>query len=572
LWGVPQPFLPTAGKPALTWLYGELVRRRTSVYLVADANSYRRCERWAMETGLPLDRVLNTGAAVGRKDVNFLEALDFIWHAKLKPLAPNTRLFLTDATLIPDPTHWPSLLAPTATSTVHAPASLCELTASGDLAKLGGDVPPMVMTLAGADALAAVDAYLDDPRTGTRYTDLVDFVASRASVRAVGVPKGAGSWRWMKGEVTAGEYLEVWSKFVPGGDVRVGAGTDLRMDAGVVSAKAYARVGLLGNPSDGFFGKTLALLLENFFAETLLVTNPDPYDTSVSIVPNQMCDPLRFASLRMASLACATDGYYGVTRLFLATLRVFWEHCEAEGIKLLRTGFRVVYTTNIPRQVGLAGSSALITSLWKALMQFHGVDSTRIPPAIAANLVLSVERDHLGIAAGYQDRVVQAYGGCVFMDFARPLMETRGYGDYRSIDISLLPPGLWMAYVAQPKESGKVHNDVKARFAAGDEKVTSAMSTFASLAEDGCAALLTKTLSVFAKLMDANFDLRRELYGDAVIGAQNLRLVAIAREHGHCAKFSGSGGCVIGMWRGEGGEDMREARTREMRRVMQREG
>ena len=46
--------------------------------------------------------------------------------------------------------------------------------------------------------------------------------------------------------------------------------------------------------------------------------------------------------------------------------------------------------------------------------------------------------------------------------------------------------------------------------------------------------------------MDLNFDQRRKLYGDACIGADNLRMVSIARAHGAAAKFSGSGGAIVG--------------------------
>lgn len=35
----------------------------------------------------------------------------------------------------------------------------------------------------------------------------------------------------------------------------------------VVEEKCHARVGLLGNPSDGFQGKTVSFLLGNFFAQ-----------------------------------------------------------------------------------------------------------------------------------------------------------------------------------------------------------------------------------------------------------------------------------------------------------------
>lgn len=43
------------------------------------------------------------------------------------------------------------------------------------------------------------------------------------------------------------------------------------------------------------------------------------------------------------------------------------------------------------------------------------------------NLVLSAEEE-LGITAGLQDRVVQVYGGVVYMDFDRDHMQEHGYG------------------------------------------------------------------------------------------------------------------------------------------------
>ena len=34
-----------------------------------------------------------------------------------------------------------------------------------------------------------------------------------------------------------------------------------------INSRVYARIGLLGNPSDGFCGKTISFSLQNFFAE-----------------------------------------------------------------------------------------------------------------------------------------------------------------------------------------------------------------------------------------------------------------------------------------------------------------
>ena len=50
--------------------------------------------------------------------------------------------------------------------------------------------------------------------------------------------------------------------------------------------RAYARVGLMGNPSDGFFGKTLSLSIKNFWAEVTLEESE-----RLTLVPHPLCDP-----------------------------------------------------------------------------------------------------------------------------------------------------------------------------------------------------------------------------------------------------------------------------------------
>ena len=43
----------------------------------------------------------------------------------------------------------------------------------------------------------------------------------------------------------------------------------------IIREKAYPRGGLVGNPSDGYFGKTIALAFTNFHAEVILYESPD---------------------------------------------------------------------------------------------------------------------------------------------------------------------------------------------------------------------------------------------------------------------------------------------------------
>jgi hypothetical protein len=38
-----------------------------------------------------------------------------------------------------------------------------------------------------------------------------------------------------------------------------------------LNSRTFARVGLMGNPSDGFFGRTIAMSISNFWAEVAIV-------------------------------------------------------------------------------------------------------------------------------------------------------------------------------------------------------------------------------------------------------------------------------------------------------------
>jgi len=302
-----------------------------------------------------------------------------------------------------------------------------------------------------------------------------------------------------------------------------------------------ARVGLIGNPSDGFGGKTISCMLANFGARVML------YESStIEIVRHPLFDPLSFHSLSDLSETAQHDGYYGGIRLLFATCKRFFEFCKEQDITLPERTFVLQYDTDIQRRVGLAGSSAIISGAVKALMDFYELTETDIPRPIIPNLILSVETDELGIQAGLQDRVVQTYGGLVYMDFNPVHFDKQGYGFYENLPVELLPP-LYLAYADAPSDSGAIHGAVRYRYDKGDDEVHRAMRQFASLTDESKEALLAGDHELLGQLMDCNFDLRRELYGDEYIGERNLEMVELARSLGLSAKFSGSGGAIIGI-------------------------
>ena len=115
-----------------------------------------------------------------------------------------------------------------------------------------------------------------------------------------------------------------------------------------------SRVGLLGNPSDGFGGKTLAVMIKDFWAAVTVRESRD-----VRIIPHPQLDPFNFADLSEMARIASRDGYYGGTRLLYAACKRFHDYCADQGISLPERGFTIEYDTNIPRQVGLAGSVRL---------------------------------------------------------------------------------------------------------------------------------------------------------------------------------------------------------------------
>lgn len=118
--------------------------------------------------------------------------------------------------------------------------------------------------------------------------------------------------------------------------------------------RAYARAGLIGNPSDGYNGKTIAFTVRNFFAEVTLrsaeeinfVAGPFDFDCYGDIYALQQ--------------SVSRHGYYGGVRLLKATVKRFADYCSRAGIALdPKRNFSLAYESNIPQQVGLAGSSEI---------------------------------------------------------------------------------------------------------------------------------------------------------------------------------------------------------------------
>lgn len=212
-----------------------------------------------------------------------------------------------------------------------------------------------------------------------------------------------------------------------------------------ITCRTFARIGFLGNPSDGYFGKTISCTVSNFYAEVTIIPSE-----KFMIVPHPLFDHVEFFSLSDLRQGCQQSGYEGGVRVLLATCKIFYDYCTDNGIALPDINFTVTYNTNIPRQVGLSGSSAIVRSLMACLMKAYNLDYHDVPSEILPTLILSVETKELGITAGLQDRVVQVYDNLVYMDFEKEHMEKTGTGIYEVLDVDL--PPLFLAYEQNPSD------------------------------------------------------------------------------------------------------------------------
>ena len=278
--------------------------------------------------------------------------------------------------------------------------------------------------------------------------------------------------------------------------------SDLRPGTPAVTGRAFARAALLGNPSDGFGGKTLGLT----FAELAAAVTLRPGDGEASADAD-------------------------ARRLVDATVARFERHATVELPPIAAT-----IETEIPREVGLGGSSAIVTATLRALGAFA---SAGLDPATIAAIALAVETDDLGIAAGPQDRLIQAHEGLLYLDFSE-LAE----GRCERLDPSSLPR-LFIAWCPDASEpSSRVHADLRRRHEQGDRETRATLARIAELAEDGHKCLAEGDHATFGSLMAENVAARAHL---VELDPRHLRMIELADELGAPANYAGSGGAIVGI-------------------------
>jgi len=90
----------------------------------------------------------------------------------------------------------------------------------------------------------------------------------------------------------------------------------------MIETYGFARAGMLGNPSDGYFGKTLSFALSNYRARVLLYPSG-----RLEIKPSKADLPV-FESLDDLYKVTRWRGYYGGIRIIQALIVRFVDYCR----------------------------------------------------------------------------------------------------------------------------------------------------------------------------------------------------------------------------------------------------
>ena len=463
LHGLPKALLPiTGGKRVLDYWWGAIEGQRqiSDVYLVTNAKQFKHFERWATSRGIPASKVINDGSTTRWSSLgaarDLLLALTRAGSFGDKGLDQDVMVIAGDSLFHRD-------------FDLHSVVTERHVEAGQSLAvtyRLGADEDASTRGIAEVDASTRqVLRFVEKPQPGATASrdacplfyilkpDLVALLPAFVEEHDRDAkPSLGGFMAW----AINGKGSEVYSMRMPGvfrliGDAGLQEYLDLvehfeRIDApswstaggGKHTVKAHARVGLFGNPSDGYHGATIALTIANFWASATIAPSE-----RLCLVPHPLFDPCDFGSLADLHFISRREGYQGGMRLLQAACKRFFEYCAAHGVALPKRNFTLSYETNVPRQVGLAGSSAIVTAAIKAMIAFFSLDESHVPAPVLPNLVLSIEAE-LGINAGLQDRVVQAYEGLVAMDFDKAHFDAHGFGVYERLpphQLHAAPPG-----------------------------------------------------------------------------------------------------------------------------------
>jgi len=296
-----------------------------------------------------------------------------------------------------------------------------------------------------------------------------------------------------------------------------------------IEVSAPGRANLVGNPSDQYGGCTLACSV--------------PLRARVVLDGSE---PGRIASAGLSGPAGSAPAADGPEPREDEALGLGRAVLRALGLE--RPPFSVSYGSEIPRQSGMAGSTALVVALVHAVDTWFGRARSRSQLAETAR---EIEARGMGIQCGFVDQYACSHGGLRHVDLRGKSFEECDPAPFATVedlgaDVSALP--FWLAYTGVRHSSDGVHRPLRARWLAREAAVVDGYERIAQLGVLGKSALQRGDWAALGACMNENHAIQRDLGGS---GESNERLIAAARKAGALgAKLAGAGdgGTIVALW------------------------
>jgi galactokinase/mevalonate kinase-like predicted kinase len=293
-----------------------------------------------------------------------------------------------------------------------------------------------------------------------------------------------------------------------------------------IICSAPGRAGIIGNPTDMYGGAVLSCSMGMRARVEVL---PAPH--LVLETAGREC------AIRSRHDLVPKGDRFDVARAVLDYLRLPPLAC------------RVRYESEIPLQSGMAGSTALVVALLKALLACLGEETSLYRLAERARYV---ELNYLKVVCGYQDAYMCTFGGLHYMDFRGKQFyrqaEAELFATMESLETHVPRLPFVLGFTGKRHASSAVHRPLRERWLDGEAEVVEGYRRITELARMGKKALLLGDWSLLGRLMNENHAIQRDLGGS---GQSNERLISGALAAGALgAKLAGAGdgGTIIALW------------------------
>ncbi len=303
---------------------------------------------------------------------------------------------------------------------------------------------------------------------------------------------------------------------------------------------APGRCGIVGNPSDMYGGAVISCSTSE--RATVVVEDWDGLEFEVAGQVKQVRseDDLR------------QDG--GMFDAILAAIEYF----ELEEARA-----RITVSSDIPVRAGLSGSTAVMTALVAALLEWmeeSGAGSSEtavwgekvyLRRHMLAEVVRHIELYFLKIVCGYQDAYMCSFGSLNLLDFSDkehylPLSR-EPLGTVEDLAPSAPRVPIVLAHTGIQRVSGVVHKPIRDRWLEGEPQVVKGMLRLAHIARMSKKAVIQGDWELLGEAMTENHEITRATGSSSEI---NERVIRTSLDNGAiAAKLAGAGkgGTVIAL-------------------------